>query len=516
VIARPRSLAEKANDLPRVSRLFGAPHIYLWGLSQFSRHDVDSNKWKAFAAELLWAKSQSIGGKVVAAFTENQRKALRELAGAEWPARYLVTDVAAGIQRGLLGGSFRGGRAEELLRLNRKAFAAEYSRFVHPPETWGDGMSHTLLDELRGAGIDRALLLLNDLYEDSPRADVAAHADKLGYLLGPYDSYRCVHSPTAGPDDTWETAQHDLVAFEKGRVINADGSGHTGFRGEGFHFSPQVAWPYMQQRVDDIVNSIPYSTWFIDCDATAECFDDYSPEHPATKPDDTKLRRQRLSWLESKHNMVVGSEGGAALFSDVIHYGHGVHTPYIGHLDPAFRDQTSPHFVGRYWPPDTPEISFKPIELPLAIKTPYFDPGVRIPLYQAALGDEVIVSHHGSFDSFKLSNMAATRELLEILYMVPPMYHLNREAWPKRRERIIRHVKFWAPLHRELAQAPLTHFEWLSDDRLVQRTKFRTSDGEVALIANFGVKDFNDYPAHSVTAEGDTSLAGVVYHVTTK
>ncbi|MHC1769654.1 MAG: glycoside hydrolase [Verrucomicrobiia bacterium] len=35
----------------------------------------------------------------------------------------------------------------------------------------------------------------------------------------------------------------------------------------------------------------------------------------------------------------------------------------------------------------------------------------------------------------KLKDVENTRELLEILYMVPPIYHLNREAWPKRRER---------------------------------------------------------------------------------
>lgn len=61
-----------------------------------------------------------------------------------------------------------------------------------------------------------------------------------------------------------------------------------------------------------------------------------------------KLRRDRLRWLESDHAMVVGSEGGSALFADVIHYGHGVHTPYIGHLDKRFRDPESPLPVAEY------------------------------------------------------------------------------------------------------------------------------------------------------------------------
>ena len=242
--------------------------------------------------------------------------------------------------------------AAEVIRRNQQALADAFGSFVNPPESWGDGLSKSLLDSLHEAGIDRALLLLSDLYGRSFRPDVVAHAEKLGYLLGPYDSYHSVHSPTAGPNDTWETAQFDGAAYEQGRVINADGSGHGGFKKRGYHFSPKAAWPYVQERVGRIVQQAPYSAWFIDCDATAECFDDFSPEHPATRIEDTKLRRQRLAWLESKHRMVVGSEGGSVLFADVIHFGHGVHTPYIGHLDPSFRDPQSPHYLGRHWPPD--------------------------------------------------------------------------------------------------------------------------------------------------------------------
>jgi hypothetical protein len=81
--------------------------------------------------------------------------------------------------------------------------------------------------------------------------------------------------------------------------------------------------------------------------------------------------------------MVVGSEGGSILFADVIDFGHGVHTPYIGHLDPAFTDPASPSFLGKHWPPDRPDLSFKPVPVPLGLRTPYFDATVRIPLYQA-------------------------------------------------------------------------------------------------------------------------------------
>lgn len=516
-IPRPRTLNQKIYELDNAARLLGAPHFYLWGSALFSRHDVPKNKWLAFARALCTASSSGFGGRLVVSFTVEQRSALQDLANAEWPMDYLTVTVAGAIDTVLsdpdllyLGPETP---AAAVVQSNKRALSQAFGNFLNPMETWGDGFSASILEALHHSGIERALLLLSDLYSRTPRPDMAALADEFGYLVGPYDSYHTVHSPSADSDSTWETAQFDLAAYEAGRVVNADGSGNGGFLGRGYHFSPEAAWPYVQQRVGEIVTHTSFSAWFIDCDATAECFDDFSREHSATRVDDITLRRQRLSWLESENNMVVGSEGGSVLFSDVIHFGHGVHTPYIGHLDPSFRDRGSPHYLGRHWPPDTPEQSFKSVPIPPSLVVPYFDPTVRIPLYQAALGDEIIATHHWSFDSLKFENVKGTRELLEILYMVPPLYHINRETWPERREPILEYLAFWGPLHRELAPVPLTGFDYLSDDRLVQRTTFQTEEGEVKITVNFGGKSQKGYPAYSATVSGPISVSRRVYRV---
>jgi len=515
-LPRPRLLPDKAAALERVTRLYGAPHFYLWGPALFSRHDVPRRRWVAFARTLRDAPDDSPASRMVARFNDTQRNALTELAAAEWPVDYLTAVVAAAINERLSDHELAPLAPEatdvEVIQFNSRMLVDAFGGFLNPPKSWGDGPSTSLLDAMHGSGIERALLLLSDLYGHSPRPDVVARAETLGYLLGPYDSYHSVHSPDANPDKTWETAQFDRAAFEVGRVINRDGSGHGGFKGRGYHFSPQAAWPYMERRVNNRLDQTHYSAWFIDCDATGECFDDFSPEHPAARIDDTRLRRYRLAWLESEHQLVVGSEGGSVLFADLIQFGHGVHTPYLGHLDPAFRDRSSPHYLGRHWPPDTPEQSFKRVPPPPVLRSPYFDPTVRVPLYQAALGDEVIATHHWSFDSLKFDDPAATRELLEILYRVPPLYHLNRQTWPERRERILKHLAFWGPLHRELATAPLVDFLCLSDDRLVQRTVFLTEDGKVMITVNFGGEPQAGYPPHSASVEGVATLAGAVYH----
>lgn len=516
-VPRSRPLVEKAKQLPNVSRLFGAPHFYLWGPALFSRHDVDRGKWIALAKTLRDAPADSLASRVVAQFRDDQRAALRELAGADHPLNYLTTQIAAGLERSLIERAVlklpEATPLAEVIGQTRDAVATEFSQLAHDPATWGDGASLPMLDALRDAGIERAVLLLSDLYRHAIRPDVATRANELGFLFGPYDSYHSVHSPDAKADDTWETAQFDRAAFDRGRVLNADGNGHGGFRQRGFHFSPVAAWPYVKDRVTSLTSQVPYSAWFIDCDATAECFDDYNPRHEASRADDLLARRQRLRWLASDQHLVVGSEDGSVLFADVVHFGHGVQTPYIGHLSPECRDAKSPHFLGRHWPPDTPAQSFKAVPVVPSLVRPYFDPRVRIPLYQAALGDEVVVSHHWSFDSFKFGDVTATRELLEILYMIPPLYHINRETWPQRREQILRHVAFWSPLHREVATSRLARFEWLSEDRLIQRTTFQHRLGDMTVTVNFANEERSGRPPLSATVEGPIPFRQPIYLV---
>ncbi|HEV2693101.1 MAG TPA: glycoside hydrolase, partial [Verrucomicrobiae bacterium] len=516
-IPKPRSLAAKANDLPAVTNLFGAAHIYLWGPALFSRHDVDRKQWPAFAKALRDSVPDTFLARLRTEFSAAQTKSLNQLAMAEFGENWLTLDVAEAIDKALAKPALlnlpTNTPPAEVVRQNFKALSEAMHGLMHDPATWGDGFSLPMMESLHTAGVDRAVLLLSDFYGHSPRPDLAAKAAELGYLLGPYDSYHSVHNPKAAAEATWETAQFDEAAYVQGRVEKSNGSGDGGFKGRGYHLSPKAAWPYVQNRVQGALQQTPFSAWFIDCDATAECFDDYNPLHPATRVDDINARRDRLRWLGADKKLVVGSEGGSILFADVIAFGHGIQTPYINYLSPEFKDPNSPSFIGKFWPSDSPANSFKPIPVPAAVLSPYFDPLARIPFYRSAFGDEVIVTHHWSYDDFKFSDVATERELMELLYMVPPMYHLNRETWPQRRARIVKHFTFWSPLHRQLATAPLTRLEWVTPDHQVQRTAFHLAAGDVTMTVNFSATAEAGYPALSATVGGSIVAAQRVYLV---
>jgi hypothetical protein len=76
----------------------------------------------------------------------------------------------------------------------------------------------------------------------------------------------------------------------------------------------------------------------------------------------------------------------------------------------------------------------------------------------------------------------AENELAQLLYNVPPLYHLSAATLKQRLPLIQRQDAFFRPLHERLATQAMTDFRWLTADRQVQQTTF--ADG-TRLVANF-------------------------------
>ena len=112
-----------------------------------------------------------------------------------------------------------------------------------------------------------------------------------------------------------------------------------------------------------------------------------------------------------------------------------------------------------------------------------------------------MTTHHWGYSSLKFKNAVETVGLLELLYNVPPLYHLNIARFSKHKAWIKRHYTFFSPLHRQIGGKPMTDFEWLSDDKQIQRTEFGDT---VEIFANFGTEPFEDknvvVPGRSVVA----------------
>ena len=361
---------------------------------------------------------------------------------------------------------------------------------------WGDGISGEMLEKFNKAGFDRLWLGIDSWPKLYKKPGVIPLAKKLGYLIATYDSYNSIHHPDA--KDTWETARFDLELYNKGAVVGYNRKKRKGFIGRGYILSPLVAMPYVKKRVAGIMKKLPFNSWFIDCDAYGQLYDDYSKEHPANKYEDMTARLQRMSYIRDKYNLVIGSERGSAYSVPIIHFAHGMMTPVIGWGDPDMRkDRKSKYFLGGWYPPECPKILCKQVPLKEELDYIYMNPKFRIPLYQTVFRDSIITTHHWEFGSLKFTNRIVTNELLELLYCIPPLYNLNEKEFKKHAAVIKNHYKIFSPLHKKTALLPLTDFQWLTEDRMVQRTVF----GEkTEIIANFKSHDFK-YGATIIPAE---------------
>lgn len=517
-----RSLEDKIAANPKVERLLGASHFYLFGDGLFSWHDVPRKQWTPLAKQFRDAEAGTVLATMREAMNKEGQDVLKELTEAEWPSQYAKKVLARHIsamlrQSDLISADQRplgpNPSFVEIVHANKAAFVAEAGQWLAPPERWGNAVSLAMLDLLRDAGIDRAVLTTHDLDIARFAPQVAAEADRRGLLLGPYDSYGSIHSPNASPNNTWQTAQFDQQLYETGMIIKADGQPFHGFKKRGYRLSPTAAWPAVQERVHTRLAEVPFSSWFLDVDSFGQFFDDYHPDRPVTKLGDAAARRHRMAWLSEQLGLVVGSEGASAVMTGPLHFAHGVTLPYYGWGDPQLSDRDSPYFLGRHWPPDQPGNFFKPTDLSPDYRRPYFSPTDRLPLFQTVFGDSVVATHHWQSGSLKYPDEVTNTSLWMLLYNAPPLYHINRGSWSQRKETIAHRHRFQSPIHRQLATAPLVAFDWLTEDRMLQQATYQTPSGQVTLTANFSTEAIQQYPAQSVTVAGKIVLDEYVFQI---
>lgn len=72
------------------------------------------------------------------------------------------------------------------------------------------------------------------------------------------------------------------------------------------------------------------------------------------------------------------------------------------------------------------------------------------------------------------------RMLYEVLYNIPPLYHLDKEEWEKHKDTIVNHSKVWSDFSKKVINKEMTKFEKLSDN--VQITQYGE---DIKVIANF-------------------------------
>ncbi|ESQ86735.1 glycoside hydrolase [Asticcacaulis benevestitus] len=364
---------------------------------------------------------------------------------------------------------------------------------------WGDGRDLVFLDELKALGIHKLVISYDQdpktgKYLVQPAYLKKAHA--LGYLAGPYDAF----------DNGQPDAMADMPAamwgpdlYPSGCLRDAKGAIVPGFANRGCQMSSQAIANHSggfvpAKRYADHIEA-GASQVFIDVDAFGTFYDDFSPDHRMTKAQDRNNRLARMGMGIKTFGLVQGSENVTAWSSGVTHYTHGTGQAHMIAVWPILNDT---RFKG-YWPPERPPIYFGHFTPTPEEARGLFGPADRLPLFEAVYHDDVVAVDRWEFGLTRVMGAEKSRYARALLYGIPTMWNLDRRelktygAWLK-----AAHDDFQA-VHGVSAPVALTQFEWLSDNRLVQRVQF--ADGRT-VTANFGDSVWKDLQPNCVRVSG--------------
>lgn len=480
------ALSDKLRKTPEAKKLLGAAHVYLWGNDLLGPNDVRS--WPALLTLL-----RGNGALVSELRGYLDAEARKVLGTAQVPLnRYQQTTLLRGLNGALNTRARKGWQAvvePDMQKLAegygqlRRTLASEFSEaLTASPESWGSSLSTSTLEQLRAAGLSRLWIGLGEGWEGGLwHPEAVREAVASGYLLAPYDSYETALSASENPD--WTTAHLGSRANRECAIVLNGGQFKSGFQQSGHYTDPRCVRPLLEARIKAVQARAGYNSWFLDAYATGMLFDSYRPGAILTQAQNAYGNIDASRWVNETLQLPTGSEDGNATTSLGIVFAHGMQTPVIGWGDPDMsKNADSAYFVGRWYPNEQPQVFFKTVPLKEPYRTVHFAPQTRLPLYQAVFHGSVITSHHWLFDNLKLSNVRGENELAQLLYNVPPLYHLSAQTLKQRLPLMARQDAFFRPLHERLATEAMTGFRWLSEDRLVQQTTF--ADG-TRLVANF-------------------------------
>lgn len=505
---RYQPLDDKLKQTPEARKLLGATHIYLWGNDLLGLKDV--RDWAQLidtlnsAAPLAVQLRRHLSAEAGAVLLIKPRQPLQR-----WQQATLLRGLNAAINT-VARASWQSTEKPDMQRLTSRygELREEIARLLTgaltaDPANWGGTLSRSAVDELSQSGLSRLWLGLGDGWEGGLwHPEAVRSAVQAGYLIAPYDSYETALAVDENPD--WTTAHLGSVANRDCAIMLKDGTLKSGFQQSGHYTDPRCVRPLREARVKAVQAAAGFNSWFLDAYATGMVFDSYRLQAPMTQAQNAAANEDASRWIATDSGMPVGSEDGNALTAQGIFFAHGMQTPVIGWGDEQMSsDKRSPWFLGNWYPPEQPEVFFKTVPVKEPYGSVHFEPTTRLPLYQTVFHGSVITTHHWLFDSLKLSNVRAQNELAQLLYNVPPLYHLSLETMGQRLPLIQRQDKFFRPLHERLATQAMTGFNWLTTDRMVQQTTF--ADG-TRLVANFddGVRVVGgrSFPSHSLRATG--------------
>lgn len=329
---------------------------------------------------------------------------------------------------------------------------------------WDRGDRAKVAEELRTAGMNRLLFCNVQSFTSNEVKRIAKMPD---VLVGRYDIYQDVYRPeivsalNAKPTawlpgrDAWP---HDCVWSN--RTADSWIAGWKVRTRDGRLMPCAVmcdlcAPLYMEKYVSSDLKTHPYTARFIDTTTTVPLRECENPLHPMTRTECRNARVKLLQTVQTRWNLVTGSEVGASWAVPYCDYFEGMLSPGNYRIKNAGRDVQVPC---NEWPDHVERYGL--------------NPKYRIPLWELVFHDCVQSTWFWGDYNNKMPELWKRRDLFNALWGTMPMYIMDKDRWASDRDRFVSSFRLVSPIQRDTAMHEMTSHRTLSDDFNVQRSEF--------------------------------------------
>ncbi len=333
-------------------------------------------------------------------------------------------------------------------------------------------------DDMLRRGMER--ILWNAFEGETPEDCVQLR--QRGFLVGKYDIYRDVLPKDIAPLAIPYRRQRSVnTPHWPGIVrINADGSRALAWQIHGtdgqLHHQHGVcdlcAFELTKANVPPDVARVGYTSRLIDVQAGSALAECYSSDHPTTREDSLRYINAQNRFLATELGLVVGVEVGQEGAARDFHYSEGLMSPVLFRAEDAGRRMCT---------------LYEGDDIPLQLTQYMLNPACRVPLWELIYHDCTVSYWYWGDSSNCCPRLMPRRDLFNALYGLPPLYSLNMTQWERLKDDIAASYHRATPVARLTGTSRMTDFDWLTPDRLVQRTAF---DNGVAVVANFSEEPF--------------------------
>ena len=330
--------------------------------------------------------------------------------------------------------------------------------------------------EMKDNGMARVMW---SIFNENVDRETVEYINDLGYLTTFYDVYTDV-IPEKIADLVSEPrrirCKHRMSAYPDGIRVEKDGS-----FGKAWPLKGKDGKFYDQNNICDIealklaMNYIPAHSKetalkgrFLDVVVmrVGEC---YHPDHPMTRTDAFRYKRILLQYLNDI-GLVSGTEVGCEDVAANINYQEGMMSPPMYRAPDSGRRMTTLYYGD---------------SIDEKINKYMLNPIYRVPLWELVYHDCVVSYWYWGDSTNSCPELMKKRDLFCSLYGLPPIYSFDANDWEKLKKDIIDSYHRTSEIASKTGYCRMMSFEYITEDKLVQKTTFENG---IEVVANFSDK----------------------------